>query len=109
MAERSFMRVGNDVRTGDSKPDPRAEIVRLKKLFDTARADQQANYPDLYVSTAATAAKDSKALAEQLESAKAEAAKVQAELMAKVEALMRKVEGKIVTRVEAVADDVLRQ
>jgi hypothetical protein len=109
MTERSFMQVGNDVRPDNSKPNPHTETVRLKKLFETARADQQANYPDLYVSTGATVAKDSKALAEQLESAKAEAAKAQAEFMARVEALVSKVEGKIVARVEGAAGDALKQ
>ncbi|KAF2167411.1 hypothetical protein M409DRAFT_22221 [Zasmidium cellare ATCC 36951] len=43
-SERSFI-------TNDGDLDPRAEKARLQKLFDVARADQQANYPDLYVST----------------------------------------------------------
>jgi hypothetical protein len=107
MAERSFMQVGNSDGTHDSKLDPRGEVARLQKLFDLARADQQANYPDLYVSTAAMAGKhESGVLAEQLENAKAEAAKVQAELMAKVDALVGRLEGKAVSRVERSIDGV---
>ncbi|KAK4500740.1 hypothetical protein PRZ48_008930 [Zasmidium cellare] len=43
-AERSFV-------TNDSGLDPRKEKERLQGLFDVARAEQQANLPDLYVST----------------------------------------------------------
>jgi hypothetical protein len=108
MTERSFMQVGNDDGTHDSKLDARAEAFRLQKLFDLARADQQANYPDLYVSTAAMVGKhDSKALEEQLEEAKVQAAKVQAELMVKVEGLVGRLEGKAVGRVERSIDEVL--
>jgi hypothetical protein len=108
MAERSFMQVGNSDGSHDSKLDPRAEVARLQKLFDLARADQQANYPDLYVSTAALAGKaGSGALAEQLEEVKAEAAKVQAGLMTKVEGLVGRLEGKAVGRVERSIDEVL--
>ncbi|ETN44572.1 uncharacterized protein HMPREF1541_10242 [Cyphellophora europaea CBS 101466] len=93
MAERSFF----DLDTSDQggvKLDPRAEKVRLQKLFDTARADQQANYPDLYVSTGAVPAKDAKDLTKELEEAKAETAKVQSEMTAKIEALMAKLGSK---------------
>jgi hypothetical protein len=108
MAERSFMQVGNSDGSHDSKLDPGAEVARLQKLFDLARADQQANYPDLYVSTAALAGKaGSGVLAEQLEEAKVQAAKVQAELMAKVEGLVGRLEGKAVGRVERSIDEVL--
>ena len=62
MAERSFLDLENNSGEDGVKLDPRAERTRLQKLFDTARADQQANYPDLYVSTSATAAKDPKDL-----------------------------------------------
>jgi hypothetical protein len=91
MVERSFLDLQNDGDEGDVKLDPRAEQARLQKLFDTARADQQANYPDLYVSTA----KDSKDLTKELEVAKAETVKVQGEMMARIEALMAKLAGKV--------------
>jgi hypothetical protein len=108
MTERSFMQVGNEDGTHDSKLDARAEAFRLQKLFDLARADQQANYPDLYVSTAAMVGKhDSKALAEQIEDVKVQAAKVQADLLAKVEGLVGRLEGRAVARVERSIDDVL--
>jgi hypothetical protein len=108
MTERSFMQVGNDDGTHASQLDARAEAFRLQKLFDLARADQQANYPDLYVSTAAMVGKhDSKALEEQLEEVKVQAARVQAELMAKVEGLVSRAEGKAVGRVERSIEEVL--
>ena len=88
MAERSFVDAENS--TDGMKLDPRAEEARLKKLYDTARADQQANYPDLYVSTGATAAKDSKDLVKQLDDAKAEMVKIQGDFMAQIAALTSK-------------------
>lgn len=92
MAERSFLELEHSSGENGVKLDPREETARLQKLFDTARADQQANYPDLYVSTGGTApVKDH---AKELEAAKAETAKVQSELTAKVEALTAKLEGK---------------
>lgn len=93
MAERSFLDLNNNNHEGlnGAKLDPRAEKARLQKLFDTARADQQANYPDLYVSTGAGAnGKDAKDLQKQLDDAKEEATKVQSEMMAKIDALMGK-------------------
>ena len=101
MAERSFIDVEG---TDGIKPDPRAETARLQRLFDTARADQQANYPDLYVSTGATAAKDSKDLAKQLDDAKEEAAKIQSEMIAKIEALVDKLSGKVATPTKGAAE-----
>lgn len=98
------MPVKNDAGIDNSKLEPRAEVDRLWKLFNTARADQQANYPDLYVSTGA---RDSKTLAEQLADAKADAAKTQAELLAKVDALVVRLESKLATRVGGVIDGVL--
>lgn len=131
MAERSFLDVENsttgsggsnaDPNIDPKKLDPRVETERLQKLYDTARANQQANYPDLYVSTAggttgapggATAAgaagagaageKEAKDLAKELEGAKAEALKIQSEMMAKIEALMEKLAGKANTEVAEV-------
>ena len=58
MAERSFLDPQNNDNKDGIKLDPRTEKARLQKLFDLARADQQANYPDLYVSTGTTAAHD---------------------------------------------------
>lgn len=100
-AERSFLDRENNSAEEGAKLDPRTETARLQKLFDTARADQQANYPDLYVSTGATAAKDKNDLAKQLEDAKAEALKVQSEMVAKMEALMAKLPTKVDEHVEA--------
>ena len=109
MAERSFLDLDHDIVSEDGvKLDPRAEKTRLQKLFDTARADEQANYPDLYVSTGATAAKDQKDLKQQLEDAKAEAEKVQNEMMAKVEALMAKLESKVNAHVEDAVQSVTK-
>ena len=72
MAERSFLDLQNNSDEGGVKLDPRAEKARLQHLYETARADQQANYPDLYVSTGAPAAKDlPKDLAKELEAANA--------------------------------------
>lgn len=87
MTERLFLSMENS--NSEGKLDPRVERDRLQKLFDTARADQQANYPDLYVSTGANAGKD---LTKELENAKADSAKMQNELMAKIEALSSKLE-----------------
>ena len=63
MTERSFIDVENGSNTADVKLNPRVEKARLQKLYETARADQQANYPDLYVS--------SKEMSKQVEDAKA--------------------------------------
>lgn len=109
MAERSFIDLETGAGTSSLELDPRAEKARIQKLFDTARADQQANYPDLYVSTAATAAKASNDMAKQLEDAKAEAAKVKGEMLAKIEALAKKLEAKIGDHIEGAVDDVLKK
>lgn len=101
MAERSFIDLETGKNTGDVKLNPRVENARLQKLYETARADQQANYPDLYVS--------SKDMAKQVEDAKAETTKVQADLMAKIEALMHKLEAKVGERVEGAVDDMLKK
>ena len=105
MSERSFLDMENSQGEDGVKLDPRAEQARLEKLYDTARADQQANYPDLYVSTGATAAKDHQDLAKQVEDAKAEVTKVQDEMMARIGALVTNLEGKVDPHVEATAND----
>lgn len=91
----------NNRDEGGVRLDPRMENARLQKLFDTARADQQANYPDLYVSTGAAAAKDSKDLTKALGDAK-----VQSEMMAKIEVLIatlaEKVDVQAVDAIESV-------
>jgi hypothetical protein len=108
MAERSFLDLQNNSDEGGVKLDPRTEKARLQKLFDTARADQQANYPDLYVSTGATAAKDSKDLTKELEDAKVETVKVQSEMMAKIEALIAKLASKVDAQVEDAIQNVAK-
>ena len=95
MAERSFLEVENHQGEDGVKLDARKEVARLQKLFDTARADEQANYPDLYVSTGQMAAKQAKDMEKQLEDAKAQAAKVQGEMMAKIQELVSNLEGKV--------------
>ena len=103
MTERSFLDLENTSVANGTKLDPRTEKARLQKLFDTARADQQANYPDLYVSTGSAPAKDpDKDLVKQLEEAKAEATKVQSDLMAKIDALMNKLGDKLDAHVDGV-------
>ncbi|KIX96767.1 uncharacterized protein Z520_07487 [Fonsecaea multimorphosa CBS 102226] len=110
MAERSFLDLEyNGDQGGGVKLDPRTEKDRLQKLFDTAKADQQANYPDLYVSTGAVAAKDSKELKKELEDARAETAKVQSEMMAKIEALMAKLATKVDGPVEEVVQSAAKE
>ena len=101
MAERSFIDLETGKSAGDVKLNPRTENARLQRLYETARADQQANYPDLYVS--------SKDMAKQVEDAKAETTKVQADMMAKIEALMHKLEAKVGERVEGAVDDMLKK
>ena len=101
MAERSFIDLETGKSAGDVKLNPRVENARLQKLYETARADQQANYPDLYVS--------SKDMAKQVDDAKAETAKVQGELTAKIEALMHKLEAKVGERVEGAAEDISKK
>lgn len=93
MSERSFIYLENDTGTGNGngKLNPHDETARFQKAYDLARADQQANYPDLYVSTGATAAK------------------VQGELLARVEALAKKLEEKIDGRVESVVEDIVKK
>ncbi|KAF2421123.1 hypothetical protein EJ08DRAFT_738363 [Tothia fuscella] len=108
MAERSFLDIQNNSEEGGMKLDPRAEQVRLQKLFDTARADQQANYPDSYVSTGAKTAKESKDISKELEDAKAETVKVQAEMMAKMEALVANLASGVDARIENVVHDVAK-
>ena len=108
MAERSFLDLENNVDQSGVKRDPRTEKDRLQKLFETARADQQANYPDLYVSTGATAAKESKDLTKELEDAKAQTEKVQAEMMAEVKALMAKLASKVESHVEDAVQGVVK-
>lgn len=88
MSERAFIDLENGTST--VKLNPHDETTRLLKVYDIARADQQANYPDLYVSTGATAAK------------------LQGELLARVEELAKKLEEKIDGRVEGVVKDVLK-
>jgi hypothetical protein len=129
MTERSFLDAEHtsymDEHGAIIKLDPRAEKMRLQKLFETARADQQANYPDLYVSTAgsgsgstskdpakekevqpkeATVPKEAvgvavKDPAKELEAAKAETESVKAELMAKIEALVKQQGAKVEEKV----------
>ena len=99
MAERSFLNVENNQAEDGVKLDPREERARLQNLYDTARADQQADYPDLYVSTGATASMDQKDLAKQAEDAKAEMAKAQIEMIPRIEALVTNLEGKSDTHV----------
>ena len=104
-----------DPSSGAKKLDPHAEKDRLQKMYETARADQQANYPDLYVSTAGANAggpgggsaaagttagagagvKEAKDLAKELAEAKAEALMVQSDMVAEIEALMAKLAGKV--------------
>ena len=101
MTERSFIDLETGRSTNDAKLYPRVENARLQKLYETARADQQANYPDLYFS--------SKDMAKQVDDAKAETAKVQGELTAKIEALMYKLEAKVGERVEGAAEDISKK
>jgi hypothetical protein len=101
MTERSFIDLETGRSTNDAKLYPRVENARLQKLYETARADQQANYPDLYFS--------SKDMAKQVDDAKAETAKVQGELTAKIEALMHKLEAKVGERVEGAAEDISKK
>lgn len=98
MAERSFIDVETGRSARDKELDPRKENARLQKLYETARADQQANHPDLYVS--------SKDMERQVDEAKAETAKVQSELMAKIDVLMQKLEAKVGEHVKGIVDDV---
>ena len=113
MAERSFIDAEHH-GPDDTKLDPHVQRDRLFKLYETAKADQQANYPDLYVSTGAAAAKGGQEVVRQvedaakkeLEDAKAQAAKVQADIMAKIEDLVARVEGRIREKVESAAGGV---
>jgi hypothetical protein len=120
MAERTFIDLETANGTSGILPDPHVEKEKLQKLYDTARADQQANYPDLYVSTGATSAKAASDLAAisakaasdlttQLEETKAEAAKVRIDLLAKFEALAQKLEVKFGDRVEGMVDDARKK
>lgn len=91
MAERSFFDVAGSPGSGGSNLDPRAENERLQKLFDTARADQQANYPDLYVSTGQISAKETKEAAKATE----DSANLQGDLMKKLETFTQTMESKL--------------
>jgi hypothetical protein len=117
MAERTFIDLETANGTGGTKlPDPHVEKEKLQKLYDTARADQQANYPDLYVSTGATTAKVNTELEHakveavkvntEFEHAKVAAVKVQNDLLARIEVLAQKLEVKFEDRVKGLVDDV---
>lgn len=101
MTERLFIDLETGRSTSDAKLYPRLENARLQRLYETARADQQANYPDLYVS--------SKDMAKQVDDAKAETAKVQGELTAKIEALMHKLEAKVGEHVEGAVGEMVKK
>lgn len=112
MTERSFVGLDNNTaNTGNTtgtnsnhpRPDPRVERDRLQHLYETARADQQANYPDLYVSTGLPGAKSTMPtidLTKQMEALNAESAKVSGALMEKIEALIWRLEGKAEDAIE---------
>ncbi|EME77547.1 uncharacterized protein MYCFIDRAFT_84385 [Pseudocercospora fijiensis CIRAD86] len=93
MTERSFVDMDSSNNSAGAL-DPIVEMARLQKLFDTAKADQQANYPDLYVSTSAAASHETKDLAQQLEDVKAAATKTQADIVKRLEGLMERLEAK---------------
>jgi hypothetical protein len=109
MAERTFIDLETANGTSGILPDPHVEKEKLQKLYETARADQQANYPDLYVSTGATTAKAASDLTTQLEEAKAETAKVRSDLLAKFDALAQKLEVKLGDHVVGTVEDVLKK
>ena len=92
--ERLFLDNVNGAGDASDSQDPRKEAARLKKLFDIARADQQANYPDLYVSTGTYNSKETKDLTKELEDAKTESSKMQADLLSKIQALTADLQGK---------------
>ena len=106
MIERAFF--DPETSVGELKLNPTTERDRLQKLFDEARADQQANYPDLYVSTAATP-RDAPDLKKQLEDAKTEAAKIQSEMLAKIEALTGKLASKVDAQIESAVQSVTKE
>ena len=62
----------------------------------------------IYVSTGATDAKDSKDLTKELEDAKAEKVKVQSEMMAKIEALIAKLASKVDAQIEDAIQNVAK-
>lgn len=96
LAERNFI-MNNSV----PPLDPHAEMARLQRLYDVAQADQQANYPDLYVSTETNRVKDSKEVKDQVEGARVEAVKVEKETMGRIEALLGRLEGRIGEKIES--------
>jgi hypothetical protein len=126
MAERSFIDLETSNNPEHPKLEPRLEKARLQKLYDTAWADEQANYPDLYVSTAANAAKANVDIVEQLKDAKAAAAKasddmakqmkeandlaekMRSDLSAEIRKLAQQLEAKVADRVGSAVDAVLK-
>ncbi|KXS98400.1 hypothetical protein AC578_4682 [Pseudocercospora eumusae] len=70
-------------------------------------ADRQANYPDLYVSTGASAvaSHETKDLAKQLEDVKAAAAKTRVDMRKRMENLMESLEAKGEAKVEKAAEE----
>jgi hypothetical protein len=108
MSERSFIEL-EPIKNDSNKLDPHAEKGRLQKLYELARADQQADYPDLYVSTRMTTVKAAGDLAKQLEEAKAEAVRSAGRDDGRVEALVGRLERMVEGRVEGAVDDVLRK
>lgn len=113
MAERSFIDLETGRSAEDRKLDPRVENARLQKLYETARADQQANYPDLYFSSKDLSKQvedvSSKDLPKHAEDAKAETTKVQRDLMARIEELVKKLEDKVGERVEGAVEGVQKK
>lgn len=76
----------------------------MARLFEDARVDEPANYPDLYVDSSGIAARRGEVdMAKQLDDVKAEAAKVQKELAARIERL----EGKTGAKVEGAVNGTL--
>jgi hypothetical protein len=97
----------------DGKPrprlDPRAEAARIQKMYDEARADQQANVPDLLMTTGASprmVARE-KDLEAQLAEVKGEAKAVQAHLLERIDGLIRGLEGSVSRNMDEVIKGVV--
>lgn len=90
MTERMFAeyaQLTNPVNAEAASLDPRAEKDRLEKMFEMARHDQQANYPDMYVERS-----DKAETIEKLEEVRSGVDRTKQDLEAKVDALTRELQ-----------------
>jgi hypothetical protein len=91
--------------------DPRTEAARNQKMYDEARADQQANTPDFLMTTDASprmAARE-KDLEAQLAEVKDDARAVQARLIERIDGLVKGLQGSVQRNMDEVIKGVVEE